>query len=884
MKQNMKRLAALALALSMCLSLLFNNAWMAEVSGYTEDDFVVESTTDIDSSDAESEEYGEVLEVEADAAEEEGADNIPDDALSYNGHYYYFYDEACTWWDAKEYCESVGGYLVTITTEDEQNAVYCYVEELAGDEDIWIGITDSGTEGDWSTWITGEAVTYTNWGENEPDDLGGQDYGVICTGYRDGGSVYYIEPAQWDDVSDTDNHFLCEWGDLDDSSGSEEEDGQDSSADYTWVFGQDNFSFLNSKKSFGSGEYYIEDEMFYSYLETLTKTQVIRIANAYGAYSWLWTYRSKRTVRLENFLKNELVNFDGSCYGMCLVATLIKTGNLSAEDLGAATTYELGPLSKDENTELESIINLYLISQYVDTGFDGAEKGEEDFAEQMEHIWNVATTIGSGEQPFLMCLHSESGNHAVVCYGAETGDFSTGALWWKNEYDKRLLIYNPNSDNADYIYISEDFSNAELGSDSAYTGFYIIYGLTDENNWNTFSEYLDIPHYVYLDVDNQSLPNYTINASDGTYATISNGSVIGGTLDVSIGWVAGELADGEEAENSFYTVCLPDTSDYYTLSSADGESLDALLTYDDFSVGINGAFESATIYSNGTVDIQDGEGDLAVNITFNDSDFGYVSIVGELNGDVLFQIIDDTIYIIGDLSNYLVENMDNNYETSTVYVEDDIDVQALMEDDTVVLYEDTDGDGEYETSLPHTHYYIYTDNGDGTHTATCIGDDDNFTEAHTWDEGNVTIEPTCIEEGVMTYTCSVCGETKTEAIAATGHTWDEGVMTQESTTETEGVMTYICTVCGETCTAFIAALEFEQEGGGENTGEDAGETSCSSKTTSSKNESSESSPSKSETSVVKTGDSANLILWEVLAGIALLAMAAILLTKRTIQP
>ena len=35
---------------------------------------------------------------------------------------------------------------------------------------------------------------------------------------------------------------------------------------------------------------------------------------------------------------------------------------------------------------------------------------------------------------------------------------------------------------------------------------------------------------------------------------------------------------------------------------------------------------------------------------------------------------------------------------------------------------------------------------------------------HTWNDGEVTKEATVDEEGVMTYTCTVCGETKTEAI------------------------------------------------------------------------------------------------------------------------
>ena len=41
---------------------------------------------------------------------------------------------------------------------------------------------------------------------------------------------------------------------------------------------------------------------------------------------------------------------------------------------------------------------------------------------------------------------------------------------------------------------------------------------------------------------------------------------------------------------------------------------------------------------------------------------------------------------------------------------------------------------------------------------------DVLTEEHTWDEGVVTVEPTTTSTGVMTYTCNVCGESKTEEI------------------------------------------------------------------------------------------------------------------------
>ena len=46
---------------------------------------------------------------------------------------------------------------------------------------------------------------------------------------------------------------------------------------------------------------------------------------------------------------------------------------------------------------------------------------------------------------------------------------------------------------------------------------------------------------------------------------------------------------------------------------------------------------------------------------------------------------------------------------------------------------------------------------------------------HTWNDGQVTTAATCTENGVMTYTCTTCSDTKTEVIPATGHAYGEPV-------------------------------------------------------------------------------------------------------------
>ena len=79
-------------------------------------------------------------------------------------------------------------------------------------------------------------------------------------------------------------------------------------------------------------------------------------------------------------------------------------------------------------------------------------------------------------------------------------------------------------------------------------------------------------------------------------------------------------------------------------------------------------------------------------------------------------------------------------------------------------------------------------------------------EGHGWDEGKVTKEPTCTEEGEKTYTCQYCGKTKTEQIGALGHDWDEGQVTKEPTCTEAGEKTYTCQRCQDTYTEEISAL------------------------------------------------------------------------------
>ena len=127
-----------------------------------------------------------------------------------------------TWHDAKAHCESLSGYLATLTSQAEHDFVYDNLGVDAPYWMVWLGATDEVQEGVWE-WVTGEAWDFTYWDSGEPlncagiehyltfftpnftpervgfwNDLGtGNDGGCGCRGCID----------SWYPVS-----TICEWG------------------------------------------------------------------------------------------------------------------------------------------------------------------------------------------------------------------------------------------------------------------------------------------------------------------------------------------------------------------------------------------------------------------------------------------------------------------------------------------------------------------------------------------------------------------------------------------------------------------------------------------------------------------------------------------------
>ncbi len=141
--------------------------------------------------------------------------DVPDNAVEFNGHYYYIYDfaglapdDSNTWENALGYCEGVNGYLATITSQEENDFLFSYMKQ-EGYSSAYFGFSDSVTEGVWN-WCNGEQSSYTNWHGNEPNSENStEDYVLFYYKYSDG---------TWNDgdfgnrTSNSGTAFICEWG------------------------------------------------------------------------------------------------------------------------------------------------------------------------------------------------------------------------------------------------------------------------------------------------------------------------------------------------------------------------------------------------------------------------------------------------------------------------------------------------------------------------------------------------------------------------------------------------------------------------------------------------------------------------------------------------
>ena len=129
-----------------------------------------------------------------------------------NGHLYAAFDLEVNWYDAYKTCDSMGGHLVTTTSDMEQNLITEIINSRTAPSGLteyyyWAGMLKN-TDG-WQ-WITEEKLSYTHWG-SQVENNSVQWYMGFTTSIKTSGNSK-MKIGDWEDLSHSAKYgFICEW-------------------------------------------------------------------------------------------------------------------------------------------------------------------------------------------------------------------------------------------------------------------------------------------------------------------------------------------------------------------------------------------------------------------------------------------------------------------------------------------------------------------------------------------------------------------------------------------------------------------------------------------------------------------------------------------------
>ena len=151
-------------------------------------------------------------------------ESLNSDAKAFGGHCYLLVTSTVNYDNAKNGCMALGSgaHLVTISsesplTQEDFDAENTFVfDTLGGKKDTWIGLDDGHRDKENVTdsefkWVNDEALTLTNWNDNEPNH-----YGKKCMDDSDcfeHCTFMMTDPAgKWnDELCEMTKQYVCEW-------------------------------------------------------------------------------------------------------------------------------------------------------------------------------------------------------------------------------------------------------------------------------------------------------------------------------------------------------------------------------------------------------------------------------------------------------------------------------------------------------------------------------------------------------------------------------------------------------------------------------------------------------------------------------------------------
>ena len=448
--------------------------------------------------------------------------------------------------------------------------------------------------------------------------------------------------------------------------------------EYTFTPGADNWGFLNSHSNFGYGNYFMLDSYYNKLVDGLNNLEKYHVDNLLGA-SW-----------------------GGSCYGMATTSILAADGILIPSNWQDNATF-LNDIDAPPSDEVKSLINYYMALQATDT--IQSQTNKFLYLTEKEKL-QVLVDCLEDHSPTLLTFFGSYWGHAVVAYDLQYGTFSVGGT----AYNGKVLVYdnNDNTFNDNYClyfntskgtWIIPEYEDAyQLGFITDYTGFINYHGYIDTS---------DIPIQSAADSfiatlqsnllkSNYSLTKINLNLNKNTY-TFS-------TTDPNEIRTFSDFSDNMEANNLKFA--MKDASKGYALKLATTEAVDLSMRYENSIFDVTGSNGNIAVFDpSGYVSLEGNDTNYNFNMIYNDgyhtTDWYSFQVDGNHVDAANMKQTENGYVLHADNLNDVTAQAYNDDATAKVTFSTDYTDVLLYEidEETIGVAVDTDGDGTYETTI-----------------------------------------------------------------------------------------------------------------------------------------------------------------------------------------
>ena len=364
-------------------------------------------------------------------------------SMEFNGNRYYYFDYSLSWSEAEQYCESIGGHLVCINSQEEQNMLI-ELTVNATKKNAWIGA--HAVDGEYC-WTSGEAFTYENWAPGEPNNVFNTQFTAMM--YLKNSSY---DTGLWNDENEngrnwtgyylSDFGFICEIGTIEQPT--EEETTKDI---------EQPTEEETTKEYTGTNDYGYQ----WSMENMPLSINVHYFTTMYGKYQGMKLYE-----------KNERIGEKGLCYGFALSSATLELGSIKVNDLFYANQLfdvkNLYEMAKN-NFIIHQPIDLIIYSHLYQLSYDASSQSKKNHS-----IKNLIKELSEGNTNILVYVENKA--HVVITRGLRQISETSWIIDvydsnWPGELNKIYVTKQGN----DYGYLFDPWNgHNQEGESSGYFG------------------------------------------------------------------------------------------------------------------------------------------------------------------------------------------------------------------------------------------------------------------------------------------------------------------------------------------------------------------------------------------------------------------------------